>query len=103
MKLFLSLILFSSFGFAASQNSDPCEVAKIKKLEMSIASENVANINSTKPENGKAYARKFLKCAGSNCEIASDSKKMNLTHEITAFFKASDELDQVSPSCTKAD
>ena len=103
MKLFLSLVIFSSLGFAATatQASDPCEIAKIKKIEMTLASENVANINSTKTEVGKTYQRKFLKCVGAACAVATDKKKINLAHEITAFFKASDELDQISPSCQK--
>lgn len=122
MKLFFALLLMSCMSYAAipKKSEDPCEVAKIKKIEMSLASTNVANIYTTRDENGKPYERKFLKCKQGECTVASDKKtikkympshpdanskgyvqfpKVNLSQEITAFFKATDDLGRATDSC----
>ena len=74
MKLFLALLLLSSFALAAAQRN-PCDTMKIKVSETEVIAQNIANIATTRTPAGGPYQRKYLKCdANDICEVRTEHK-----------------------------
>lgn len=125
MKLFLLTLLTSTLAFAAIPNKksaakDPCNVAQMKAIEISLLTENINNVNTTSTEAGGPYQRKSLDCKKGECSVISENKTVrkympdhddadidgyvefpaiDVKNEMSALMKASAELDAAKIRC----